>query len=180
LKLAFRTATDEDAPGIATLVNTSYRGEPSRQGWTTEADLLAGLRTETSEVLKLLAAEHSQFLLCLESTALVGCVCLEKCGDAAHLGMFAVQPQRQGQGAGKQLLAFAEQTAVETWGTKRMVMSVITRREELLAFYQRRGYRRTGVLKPFPAQSRLWTPLVSDLQLELLEKPLQIGSHLYA
>lgn len=180
MKLTFRKANIEDAAAIAALVNSAYRGESSRRGWTTEADLLAGLRTETGEVLKMLAAENSQFLLCLEATALIGCVYLEKSGDAAHLGMFAVQPQHQGLGAGKQLLAYAEQIALETWRAQKIVMTVITRREELLAFYQRRGYRRTGVLKPFPMKSSLWTPLVTDLQLEVLEKPLQIGDQLYA
>jgi predicted N-acetyltransferase YhbS len=172
LKLLFRKATSKDAASIAALINNAYRGETSRYGWTTEADLLSGLRTEVDEVLCLIAADDTMLLLCFDGTTLLGSVTLEKQGNVAHLGMFAVHPQQQGQGIGKQLLAFAEHAAVETWDVKSMVMSVITLRQELIAFYQRRGYSLTGALKPFPAESKLWTPLVSSLQLGLMEKSL--------
>jgi GNAT superfamily N-acetyltransferase len=172
LKLVFRKANSEDALNIAALINSAYRGEISRHGWTTEAYLLSGSRTEVDEILNLIAAEDSMLLLCFETTTLLGSVTLEKLGNVAHLGMFAVVPQQQGQGIGKQLLAFAEQAAVEAWGVKSMAMAVITLRQELIAFYQRRGYRHTGVLKPFPAESKLWAPLVSNLQLGLMEKSL--------
>jgi ribosomal protein S18 acetylase RimI-like enzyme len=180
LKLVFRKAISADALNIAALINNAYRGETSRHGWTTEADLLSGSRTEVDEILSLIAADNSMLLLCFDvetaAETLLGSVTLEKHGDAAppvaHLGMFAVQPQQQGRGIGKQLLAFAEQAAVEAWGVKSMAMSVITLRQELIAFYQRRGYRLTGALKPFPAESKLWAPLVSNLQLELMEKSL--------
>ncbi|HEY8086016.1 MAG TPA: GNAT family N-acetyltransferase [Methylophilaceae bacterium] len=168
----FRKAVSTDAASIAALINSAYRGESSRHGWTTEADLLSGLRTEVEEVLSLIAADNSMLLLCFDAATLLGSVTLEKQGDAAHLGMFAVHPQQQGQGIGKQLLAFAEHAAAETWGVNSIVMSVITLRQELIAFYQRRGYSLTGVLKAFPAESKLWTPLVSSLQLGLMEKSL--------
>jgi ribosomal protein S18 acetylase RimI-like enzyme len=172
LKLDFRPATHSDASAIASLVNQAYRGESSRLGWTTEADLLSGLRTETAEITRLIALENTLFLLCLADNALVASVCLEKSSNSAHLGMFAVNPQQQAQGIGKQLLAFAENTAVSTWRVARMEMVVITQRHELIAFYERRGYQRTGVLKPFPATSKLWQPLVGNLQLAALEKTL--------
>lgn len=175
MKLIFRRASSADAARIAALINSAYRGETSRQGWTTEADLLSGARTEIDEILSLIEADNSMLLLCIDAEILLGSVTLEKQGDAAHLGMFAVQPQQQGQGIGKQLLAFAEHAAAETWGVKRMVMSVITLRHELIAYYQRRGYCLNGELKPFPGESKLWTPLVSSLQLGLMEKPL--GPH---
>lgn len=180
MNLEFRFAVDTDAPAIAALLNTAYRGESSRQGWTTEADLLAGLRANTAEVLKQLHAPDSFFLLCLESGLLLGCICLEKHGEGAHLGMFAVQPHRQGAGVGKRLLDLAEQQAITRWHSSHAEMTVITLRAELMDYYQRRGYRRTGVLKPFPMKSTLWTPLVSGLQLEVLEKTLKIGDRLYA
>jgi ribosomal protein S18 acetylase RimI-like enzyme len=172
LKLIFRKAISTDATAIAALINSAYRGETSRQGWTTEADLLSGSRTEIDEVLCLIAADNSMLLLCLDVEVLLGSVTLERHGAAAHLGMFAVHPQRQGQGIGKQLLAFAEHAAVQAWGVNSMVMSVITLRQELIAFYQRRGYRLTGTLQPFPAESKLWAPLVSNLQLRPMEKSL--------
>lgn len=180
MNLEFRFAVDTDAPAIATLLNAAYRGASSRRGWTTEADLLAGLRANTTEVLKQLHTPNSLFLLCLESGLLLGCICLEKYGEGAHLGMFAVQPHRQGVGVGRQLLDLAEQQAVALWQAMRAEMTVITRRAELMDYYQRRGYRRTGVLKPFPMKSGLWQPLVAELQLEVLEKPLQIGDQRYA
>lgn len=176
MKLPFRKADGNDAESIVTLINSAYRGETSRHGWTTEADLLTGLRTEPDEVLSLISANTSQLLLCFDAEILLGTVTLEKCDHkaqpAAHLGMFAVHPQQQGRGIGKQLLAYAEHAAVENWGARSMVMSVITLRHELIAFYQRRGYQFTGQLKPFPAQSKLWTPLVSSLQLGIMEKAL--------
>ncbi len=170
LKLIFRRAVSEDASRIVALINSAYRGETSRQGWTTEADLLRGSRTEINEVTNLITADNSMLLLCLDAETLLGSVTLERHDDAAHLGMFAVQPQQQGQGIGKQLLAFAEHAAVDAWGVKSMVMSVITLRQELIAFYQRRGYHLTGTLKAFPAESKLWEPLVSNLKLGLMEK----------
>jgi GNAT superfamily N-acetyltransferase len=172
LKRVLRKAVSEDAARIAALINSAYRGETSRQGWTTEADLLSGSRTEIDEVLSLIAADNSMLLLCLDAGTLLGSVTLERQGNTAHLGMFAVQPRQQGQGVGKQLLAFAEETARTAWGVDRMAMSVITLRHELIAFYQRRGYRLNGESKPFPAESKLWTPLVSSLQLGIMEKPL--------
>jgi GNAT superfamily N-acetyltransferase len=172
LNLLLRKANSAEAPSISALVNKAYRGETSRKGWTTEADLLSGLRTDTKEIEQLLSSGNSLLLLCLLDHNLVGSVCLEKQGNTAHLGMFAVDPLHQGQGIGKHLLAFAETTAVETWSVGRMVMSVITLRVELMAFYLRRGYRCSGELKPFPTESKLWHPLVSGLQLEVLEKNL--------
>jgi len=180
LNLVFRKAATTDAQNIAALINSAYRGETSRLGWTTEADLLTGARTEVDEVLSLIAADNSMLLLCLDGPTLLGSVTLEKHGSAAqpvaHLGMFAVQPHQQGRGIGKQLLAFAEQTAVEAWGVSSMAMSVITLRQELISFYQRRGYRLTGTLRPFPAESKLWRPVVSNLQLGLMEKSLDSNS----
>ncbi|MFM9913166.1 MAG: GNAT family N-acetyltransferase [Methylophilaceae bacterium] len=172
MKLDFRLATSGDASAIANLVNQAYRGESSRLGWTTEADLLSGLRTETAEITRLIAHENTLFLLCLTDNTLVASVCLEISNSSAHLGMFAVNPQQQARGIGKELLACAENTVVTTWGVARMEMVVITQRHELIAFYERRGYQRTGVLKPFRAASKLWQPLVGNLQLAVLEKTL--------
>ena len=109
--LSFRKAAMEEAEQIAAMVNESYRGETSRKGWTTEADLLDGLRTDAEEVRRLISSDVSMVLVCLSGAELVGSVCLEKMDDQAHLGMFVVKPVLQGQGIGKQLLAAAEHTA---------------------------------------------------------------------
>lgn len=172
MSLTFRKAQPTDAESIAALVNSAYRGEYSKQGWTTEAELLDGSRTDAQEVQQLISQSGSIILLCLQGSKILGSVHIEHAGDHADLGMFVVEPGLQGQGVGKRLLALAEKTAQQEWAATRMVMHVITLRHELIAFYQRRGYRRTGVLKPFPVDPEVWMPKVSGLQLEVLEKDL--------
>jgi ribosomal protein S18 acetylase RimI-like enzyme len=172
MSLTFRKALPEDAETIAALVNSAYRGEHSKQGWTTEAELLDGRRTDAAEVRQLIDQPGSSILLCLQGREILGSVHIKQVGDHADLGMFVVEPGLQGQGVGKSLLALAEKTARQEWGANRMVMYVITLRHELIAFYQRRGYRQTGDFKPFPVNPAAWTPKVNGLQLEMLEKDL--------
>lgn len=172
LTLAFRPATAADIPAIVALVNSAYRGDSSRAGWTTEADLLGGQRTDAEEVASLLAAADSGLLLAWRGDELVGSVHLQKAGADACLGMLAVRPTLQGAGIGKALMAEAEQRVREQWQAARILMTVITLRPELIAFYERRGYRRTGVLKPFPDSERFGIPRVDGLALEVLEKLL--------
>lgn len=165
-------AEKQDAGQIAALVNSAYRGESSKQGWTTEADLLAGLRIDIEEILRLISSDESMLLLCKAEAELIGSVHLQKQAEQVCLGMLAVSPPLQGRGIGKQLLEAAEQAAQETWAVNKSVMSVIASRSELIAFYERRGYRRTGVSKAFPVNPELWTPKVAGLRLEILEKVL--------
>jgi len=168
--LVFRLAQAADSASIAALVNAAYRGDASRQGWTTEADLLDGLRTTAAEVQALMASGHGTILVCMHGTDLIASVCLEPDADAVHVGMFVVNPAMQGSGVGKQLLTYAECYAVQHWPVSRFCMHVITLRHELIAFYERRGYRRTGVVKDFPVNPDMWQPKMAGLQLELLEK----------
>ncbi len=112
------------------------------------------------------------FLLCKAKAGLIGSVHLHKQAEQVYLGMLAVSPSLQGKGIGKQLLEAAEQAAQETWAVNKSVMTVIACRNELIAFYERCGYRCTGVNKEFPANPELWTPKVADLRLEILEKVL--------
>ncbi len=170
--LLFRKALLEEAEQIASLVNESYRGETSRQGWTTEADLLDGLRTDAAEVRRLIASDVAMVLLCMSDAELVGSVTLQKMGDQAHLGMFVVQPMLQGRGIGKQLLAAAEQMAQREWEVGKLAMAVIACRHELIAFYERRGYQRKDMFREFPINPDVWTPKVQGLRLEILEKPV--------
>ncbi len=170
--LFFRPALAADSSNIAALANSAYRGDTSRQGWTTEADLLDGLRTTAADVQHLIESEHSMILLCMNGDDLIASVCLEKEADAAHVGLFVVNPAMQGLGVGKQLLTYAESYAVQHWSVKKCCMHVITLRQELIAFYERRGYRRTGIVKTFPVNPEMWQPKMSGLQLELLEKPV--------
>ena len=165
-------AEKQDAGQIVDLVNSAYRGESSKQGWTTEADLLAGRRTDVEEILRLISTDESMILLCKANAELIGSVHLQKQAEQVCLGTLAVRPTLLGRGIGKQLLEAAELIAQEIWAVNKSIMTVIACRHELIAFYQRRGYRRSGVSKEFPVNLELWTPKVADLCLEVLEKIL--------
>ena len=172
LKLSFCKANTLDAEPLTKLINSAYRGESSRKGWTTEADLLDGSRTDIEEILSLMATDNSMFILCKADSVLQGSVHLQNTEEGVHIGMFAVNPLLQGRGIGKALLQAAEEAAQQTWSVNRFVMEVISCRQELIAFYERQGYRRTGINRVFPVNPSRWTPKVSDLQLTLLEKVL--------
>jgi predicted N-acetyltransferase YhbS len=171
--ISFRPATAADAPRIAALVNSAYRGDSSRAGWTTEADLVAGARTDEDDVRRMLAELRSMILLCLRGDEIIGTVYLKQTdATSAYLGLFTVQPTLQGGGIGKQFIAAAEGAARERFGISRMWMTVISVRGELIAYYERRGYHRTGELKPFPREAGASMPQVENLQLEVMEKHL--------
>ena len=172
ISLSFRRATLQDAQAITDLVNSAYRGETSKQGWTTEADLLDGLRTTPQEIRQLVTGPDSFLLLCHRDAMLVGSVHIEKQGNRAYIGMFVVRPDIQGAGIGKYLLQEAEALASKSWAVDSYVMVVITSRHELISFYERRGYRRTGELSEFPVNPALWTPKVDGLKMERMEKRL--------
>ncbi|MFA6901528.1 MAG: N-acetyltransferase [Gallionellaceae bacterium] len=174
--LSYHTATIADVPYIVALVNASYRGESSRAGWTTEADLLDGQRTDAEEVSSLIASGDSIILLCFNGDELIGTVHLQHGHHAAHMGMLVIKPGLQGQGRGKKLMQAAEAAAIKMWGTDKMLMHVITLRHELIAFYERRGYRRTGKIKAFPDELRFGIPKVAGLEIELMEKSLDAAS----
>lgn len=171
-QVSFRRACAHEAELIAKLVNSAYRGDSSRAGWTTEADLLDGQRTDEQEIQRLIQDETSIILLCLNNGEVIGSVLLQKKEEAAYLGMFVVKPELQGSGIGKRFLCEAEQFAQREWGIRKITMTVITRLQELIAFYQRRGYRRTGEVLPFPDDPAAGIPLVQGLQFEILEKDL--------
>lgn len=169
-----RHASIHDIATIVALVESAYRGESSRAGWTTEADLLDGQRTDADDVRTCIERARSLVLLVEVAGVPVGCahVAVED-DDAAWFGMFAVQPTLQGGGVGKRLLAEAERIAREDWRVTAMRMSVIDVRDELIAFYERRGFVRTGATKPFPyGQPRFGLPRRDDLRFTILEKLL--------
>jgi ribosomal protein S18 acetylase RimI-like enzyme len=171
--LTFRDATDADVDALVALIESAYRGDSSRAGWTTEADLLGGQRTDPQGVLEVIKAPESRLLTVERDGRIVACCQLEHHGDHAYFGMFAVSPAQQGTGLGKIVMAEAERLAQETWGVTEMQMTVIDVREDLIAWYERRGYRRTGKTKPFPyGDERYGIPLRPDLRFELLVKPL--------
>ncbi|MEU3709866.1 GNAT family N-acetyltransferase [Streptomyces catenulae] len=172
-QLVFRSATDADIPALVALIESAYRGDASRVGWTTEAHLLEGQRTDPEGVAAVVHQEGSRLLVVERDGEPIACCQLENRGDHAYFGMFAVRPTLQGGGLGKAIIAEAERTVRAEWGAEEMRMTVIRQRTELIAWYERRGYRRTGELSPFPyGDERFGVPQRDDLAFELLVKPL--------
>jgi ribosomal protein S18 acetylase RimI-like enzyme len=175
--IAVRLARPEDASAIVALVNSAYRGDSSRAGWTTEADLLGGQRTDEAAIIDFIAGAPRQRMLVHEHTdgALHACVQLQNQGDEAYLGMLTIRPTLQAAGLGRALLAAAEREVQTHWGVNRVVMTVIEQRDELIAWYERRGYRRTGATAEFPyGDLRFGEPKRADLRFVVLAKELDI------
>lgn len=166
--MEFRDAVPADVEAIVALVESAYRGEPSRAGWTTEADLLEGQRTDPEAVLEVLP----HVLLAVEDGDLRACCTLVPKDGHAYFGMFAVRPGLQGNGMGSLVLAEAERRAT-TQGLSYVEMTVVSARPELIAFYLRRGYTDTGEARPFPyGDERFGRPLRDDLAFTVLVKAL--------
>ncbi|MGY1502858.1 GNAT family N-acetyltransferase [Streptomyces sp. QTS52] len=169
----FRDATEADVDTLVALIESAYRGDASRAGWTTEADILEGQRSDAQGVLDVIKSADSRLLTVEQDGRVIACCQLEHRGDHAYFGMFAVSPALQGAGLGKVIIAEAERAASETWGARAMHMTVISVRDDLIAWYERRGYRRTGEMSPFPyGDERFGVPQRDDLQFELLVKEL--------
>lgn len=169
--LLISPAAVADIPALVTLVNSAYRGEESRKGWTTEADLLTGIRTDADSLLEMLQAPRVTILKCTDAASqLLGCVYLEKKGSSLYLGMLSVAPGLQSQGIGKQLLQAAEAYAQQHECTT-ITMTVISVRRELIAWYKRRGYQLTGATEPFPSSTRFGIPN-QKLSFVVMEKHL--------
>lgn len=172
--LSFRFATAADAELIVALVESAYRGEASRAGWTTEADLLDGQRTDRQEIEGLLADPGALIVLACEGDAVAGSVVVTRAAErTAHIGMFAVRPKLQARGIGRALLAEAERVAQVCFTATTTKMTVIEQRADLLAWYARRGYAPTGATEPFPyGDPRFGLPRRDDLRFLVLAKRL--------
>jgi GNAT superfamily N-acetyltransferase len=176
--LSFRKAGPEDVDAVVALVESAYRGVPSREGWTTEADLLEGQRTDADEVAALIARPGSMILLGEEpgSAGPVASCQLERRPPAtAYFGMFAVRPDAQGGGIGRRVMAEADRIATG-WGCTQMRMTVIKQRADLIAWYERLGFARTGEYEPFPyGNERYGRPTRDDLEFAVLAAALPLG-----
>ncbi|HMM23906.1 MAG: GNAT family N-acetyltransferase [Pseudoxanthomonas sp.] len=171
--LSFRPANHADIPALVALVTSAYRGDVSRQGWTTEADLLDGQRIDPDVLARDIGRARSRILVAERGGEMLACAHVAEEDGAGYFGMFSVRPDLQGGGVGKAMLAEAERIAREEWQLPTMRMTVIDIRDELIAFYERRGYARTGIKKPFPyGDERYGIPKREDLRFEILEKPL--------
>jgi len=169
---AISVATIADAAAVTSLLNSAYRGESSKQGWTTEAHLIAGnVRTKESSVKEVIQQPGSVMLKYTnEQGELTGCVNLQQNGDKIYLGMLSVSPQLQGAGIGKQLLKAAEEYALQV-DCKAVYMTVISVRTELINWYERYGYKDTGERKPFAEDGESGTHL-QTLEFMVMEKAI--------
>jgi ribosomal protein S18 acetylase RimI-like enzyme len=165
------TAGPNDIPELTILINSAYRGDASRRGWTTEADLLDGeLRTDEPSLSQLFKNPDAVILKFVSGGHITGCMYLEKQANALYLGMLSVSPTAQAQGIGKKLLNAAEEYARQH-ACASVVMTVISLRNELIDWYERHGYKRNGATKPFPEDERFGKAR-QPLQFIVLEKKL--------
>lgn len=167
-----RPATAADLPGLHALIERAYRGESARAGWTHEADLLGGQRTDLAALAAMLA-DPDQHLLIWGDDGPMGCVEVTRRSEKrAYLGLLTVSPELQAAGLGRRLVSAAEACA-RGFGATHMEMTVIARRTELIAWYERRGYRLTGERRPFPLDDpRFGVPKTRELEFVVLERAL--------
>lgn len=169
IELAYRQAQNGDCSDIVRLVNRAYRPEPGCEGWTHESALVGGARITAAQVANSL--RHAVILLGLQGTTIVACIQIEIEVRSAHLGMLAVDPALQRAGVGKAILAHAEAYARDVLGAEEFLLTVVTARVELIAFYGRRGYADTGQRLPYPVAAGVGTPRDGALDLTVLRKP---------
>lgn len=162
-----------DAKALLALVNSAYRGDTAKKGWTSEADLLGGTRIDLGN-LQLLLQDPNTFIykFLSEDNEIVGCILLEIKEHAIYLGMLTVKPTLQNSGIGKQLLQFAEKYAQEHQKHK-IEMTVISKRTELIQWYNRNGYQDTGERKPFPELGPAFGIPKEPLEFVVLSKKIQ-------
>jgi ribosomal protein S18 acetylase RimI-like enzyme len=168
----FRTATLADIPRINKLINASYRGETGKQGWTTEAHVLGGIRIDEQRLADIIESHDAVMLVALDQTGEIqGCVELRKKDDTtAYLGMLTVRHDGQARGWGSKILAEAERFVVREWKSQRIEMNVITVRQELIEWYERRGYSDSGERRPFPVGEKFGVPLKGPLEFLVMDK----------
>lgn len=169
--MKFSIATAKDADELNLLVNSAYRGESSKKGWTTEADLLGGQRTDADLLRGIIADDKNKVVIGKNDQGqIISCVHLTLNEDGIYLGMLVTKPDIQGAGLGKQMMQESERLA-KSWNYNRIYMSVIDVRTELIAFYERRGYKRTGQTKAFPyGDEKFGLPKRDDLKFIVMEK----------
>lgn len=162
-----RLALHDDLPALHALVESAYRGDSARGGWTHEADLLEGQRTSQAELAQALDDANNRVLVMHRDGAMIGTVTVTRRADGiAYMGMLCVDPALQAGGMGRTLIAAAEEQARRDFGATVMEMTVVAPRTELIAYYERRGYAQTGEIRPFPL------PQFDHLTMVVLAKAL--------
>jgi ribosomal protein S18 acetylase RimI-like enzyme len=164
-------AVSADIPQLLQLINSAYRGEPAKKGWTHEADLIDGsIRTDHSSLQQLIEKPAAAILKVQQDNKIIGCVYLEKKDQRLYLGMLTVSPEIQAQGIGKQLLRAADEYARQN-SCNTIEMTVISVRQELIRWYERNGYHQTSKREPFPSDGKFGNPR-QQLEFIYMEKQL--------
>ena len=162
-------ASQQDIPALVALINSAYRGEGSKQGWTTESDLIQGLRTDEENLGEIIADPATTFLkYSNDAGQIVGCIRLQQQQDRLYLGMLTVSPALQAQGLGKKLLKAADEMALAK-KCRSIFMTVFSVRSELVAWYERHGYKKTGKVIPFKHNEK-FEIVTQELEFFELEK----------
>jgi GNAT superfamily N-acetyltransferase len=169
-EIIFRNAAETDVDHLVSLVNSAYRGDSSRKGWTTEADFLDGIRVDTEGIREMIQNKDAVILIAEVDHRISGCVYLQQQQKNTYLGMLTVDPNLQAKGLGKQILAKAEAWALQR-NCEKITMTVITLRHELIKWYERNGYHSTGEKRPFPNDLRFGIPK-QPLEFVVMEKDL--------
>lgn len=167
INLTLEAAYKDQAKDICDLVNLSYRGN---EGWTKETDIVEGDRVACADVESLISNPDSHLLITRKGKDLVACVCVEKKESDATIGLFAVHPKLQGKGIGKHILAQVEAYAAKHLRARKFLMVVVSQRQELIRYYERRGYLRTGRIEKYPEHLDVGIPRQGGLTIEYLEK----------
>ncbi len=170
--MPIQPATLADIPELLPLVNSAFRGEISKKGWTHEANLIEGeARTDEATMREMMLEPDSTMLKYQnEAGQIIACVYLRKRERGLYLGMLTVSPELQGGGVGKQLLTAAEEVARQ-YNCPCIYMTVLSVRHELVAWYERHGYHQTGEMQPFNVEARFGVP-IQPLYLAILEKTI--------
>lgn len=168
MTLTIRTASPADLSLLHPVIERAYRGDAARGGWTHEADLIEGERTDLATLEGIVASPDSRLLVAKRDGAIIGCVQVsDRGGGLAYLGLLCIDPALQAAGLGRQLITAAENEACSAFAARAIEMTVIDSRHELVAYYERRGYRLTGERRPFPIA------LDPPLSMVVLAKELQ-------
>lgn len=165
--MKLEVANQEQIEEIVDIVNSAYRGDI---GWTKETDIVDGARTSISEIQSLISKPDAHLLIAKDKGGIFSCVCMEEDGCDAYIGMFAVKPDIQGNGIGKAVLQLAEEYALVQLRARKLILIVVSQRPELISYYERRGYVKTGQIEEYPIHLNVGVPKVTGLTIQYLEK----------